>query len=147
TWDDDRRQLRTAERDVTEVSGDPTRARAALQLDIARQPPRDRRVEPGVGHAHVTERAGASHDRAADAEKRWLDIVEAAERLTAAAGEPGVDGRGDAIGVEIVRRHRHVLLDPEVAVPAVVHRAADRQALGELMLDGERRFPVVHPLA
>ena len=80
------------------------------------------------------------------AELRRADVVEAADRLTVAAGQPEIRRRGDAILREIRRRHGGIFGDGEVAVPGPEIGDIQGNRLVQFVLECRTRLPVVPPM-
>src|SRR4029077_4532733 len=76
-------------------------------------------------------------------ELRRLQIVEAANGLTTAAGQPRIRRRRDAERVEVRRRREHVVGDDEVAERRPEVRDLDADAGHQLVSDANGALPVV----
>ena len=77
------------------------------------------------------------------AELRRRHVVQAADLVAAAAGQPRVDRRRDAERIEVRRRHQRVVGDEEAAEPVAIVAAGHRHAGPQLVLHFGREVPVV----
>ena len=76
---------------------------------------------------------------------RRADVVEPADRVAAAVGQPRIGRRRDAERVEVGGRQVEVVGDAEVAVPAAEVADIHRDAPGDLPLHAGRELPLVGP--
>ena len=71
-----------------------------------------------------------------------FDVVEPAKFL-APVGQPWIHGQWEAVGVEVCRRHRHILGDQKAAVPGAEITHIERHAAPQLAIHSDGCLPVV----
>jgi chloramphenicol 3-O-phosphotransferase len=69
------------------------------------------------------------------AEQRRREVVEAAHLIAAAAGEPAIGRRREAIRVVVRRNHKLIVGGDEVTVPRAEITDVQSRALPQLVLD------------
>ena len=123
-------------------------ARAAHQQHARPRPRVNREVEPAVHLGFLAEVARHGHEIVGrHAELRRADVEQPGQHIAAAAGEPRVGRRRDAVLIVVGCAHGAVLDGREVAEPGPPVSGFDRHARQDLLLHARGELPVVEAVA
>ena len=122
-------------------------AAARLQLQTAADPRADAQLEAVVDGGDRPVVRGQVDQVVGLPEQRRVDVVESADRIAAATGQPGVGRRDDAELREVAGPDDEVVGHVEVLQPAADVADFDRDARQQLLLHRRADLPVARPHA
>ncbi len=143
----ERRALRKLRANLAAVGRRLAEAEAALQRESALRPRVRVDVDAVEALILVAEVVSRRDVVVGQAEQRRVDVVQWANRLTAAAGQPRVGRRRHVERAEVGRRHREVIRGDEALEPAADVAHFDRDARQDFLLHRDTERPVGRPRA